>query len=87
MDSISEAQTVLLVFLLQNNVNIKNIKVCPSDRDKSQRMVYIECDHDLEVEVKEKLENEAAHLGSPGTLKVFIPPEPMIIKKGEGLNN
>ena len=72
-------------FLLQNNVNINNIKVCPSDRDRSQRTVYVECDHNLETEVKEKLENETAQLGSPGTLKVFTQPEPMIIKKDEGL--
>ena len=75
----------MIFFLLQNNVNIKNIKVCPSDTDKSQRTIYIECDHSLETEVKEKLENETAQLGSPGTLKVCTQPESMTIKKDEGL--
>lgn len=66
-------------------MNIKNIKVCPSGKDKSHRTVYVECDHDLQSEVKEQLENEKVQLGSPGTLKVFQHPEPMIIKKDEGL--
>ena len=69
-----------------NDVNIKNIKICPSAMDKSQRTVYVECDHSLKEEVKEKLENEATQLGSPGTLRVFTHPESEIkIEKDEGM--
>ena len=68
-------------------MNIKNIKVCPSGKDKSHRTVYVECDHDLQSEVKEQLENGKVQLGSPGTLKIFQHPEPMPIKKDEGLYN
>jgi hypothetical protein len=76
----------LLLSSIQNNVNIKNIKVCPSAMDKSLRTVYVECDHSLEEEVKEKLENEATQLGLPGTLRVYTQPEPDTkIEKDEGM--
>ena len=74
-----------LMFLSQNNVNIKNIKICPCALNESLRIVYVECDHNLEMGVIEQLENE--QLGLPGTLKVFIPPEPTTIEKNEGLYN
>ena len=54
--------------------------------DKSRRTVYVECDHSLEEEIKEKLEDEATQLGSPGTLRVYTHPEPNIkIEKDEGV--
>ena len=53
--------------------------------DKSQRTVYVECDHNLKEEVKEKLENEATQLGLPGTRRVSTQPESEIIEKDEGM--
>ena len=66
-------------------MNIKNIKICPSAKDKSRRTVYVECDHSLEEEVKEKLEDETTQLGVPGTLRVSTEPESEIIEKDEGI--
>ena len=66
-------------------MNIKNIKICPSAKDKSRRTVYVECDHSLEEEVKEKLEDETTQLGVPGTLRVSTEPESEIIEKDEGM--
>ena len=54
--------------------------------NKSLRTVYVECDHNLEMEVKEQLENEqVTQLGLSGTLKVFRQPEPIVIENDEGL--
>ena len=75
------------MFLSQNNVNIKNIKICPCALNKSLRTVYVECDHNLEMGVKEQLELENEQLGLPDTLKVFTPPETTTIEKDEGLYN
>ncbi len=53
--------------------------------DKSRRTVYVECDHGLEEEIKEKLENKEAQLGLPGTLRVCTQPESIKIEKDEGI--